>query len=595
VQDIQNGHGICYLDPHGDAIRDIFKRIPDTRVSDVIYLNLEDDAFPFGLNLFDCPDPKNDKQVALTASFVFHVFEKVWGMGSQTPRLSQFMRNTSVTMISNPGMTFAEVPLLLTDQKVRNMLLANVTNEQVKLFWSQFDNAKPHEQGEKIESTYDRVDAFLTQPIIRNIIGQSKTTINLRKIMDERKILLVQLSPRFEDITSLVGAMLIGKLLDAAYSRADSSDRNYFGLYADEFQRFATSDFATILTEARKFGIATTIAHQVRDQLDEKSRGATLNAGNLVVFRVSGPDAGEMAVNFDSTPPPPIVIGQRPVLTPKRDVVEHLLKNGHSNPKHEWFIKWLVGLKEIAGLTFDRPQYRPQYEQPEQFIAVVRQMWANKQYRHEKELQEDAGIVLARLNFLFYEVMRDRDSAKPIPSADFITIAKVGQFYDLIKPEKRNQELIAMLCSPGEVFLEAIDMLPPRLYLQINRCEDFLLSIRLLMDILADDPIMADSGQHEPIYEKPRTYADVENQIATDIANLPPFTARVKLDGQECLLKTLPFSQGRSEKDLSGIIQQVQQKNRLDGYCREKSSVEAEIAKRQKALKEKQRIIDIDL
>lgn len=255
LQDIRNGNGLCYLDPHGDAIRDILKRLPEERVADVIYLNLLDSSHPFGLNLFDCPDPNNDEAVALTASFVTHVFEKVWGAGVDTPLLSQFLRNIAVTMISNPGMTFAEVPMLLLDESVRNKLVSPVTNTQVRTFWRMFNALREQERLERMASTYNKVDAFLTQPIIANIIGQSKTTINFREVMDERKILLVQLSPRLEDITSLIGAMIIGQVLDAAYQRADTQDRNYFALYADEFQRYATSDFETILTEARKLRV----------------------------------------------------------------------------------------------------------------------------------------------------------------------------------------------------------------------------------------------------------------------------------------------------------------------------------------------------
>src|SRR5947199_3996889 len=148
-----------------------------------------------------------------------------------------------------------------------------------------------------------------------NIVGQSKTALNCREVMDKGKILLVQLNPRLEDISNLIGSVIIGQILNAALSRKDvvESERKQFSLYADEYQRFATEDFAILLSEARKFGIATTIAHQYLDQLDEHNRGASVNAANLVVFRVSGQDAEELAKEFDATPPKPEIIGQRPI------------------------------------------------------------------------------------------------------------------------------------------------------------------------------------------------------------------------------------------------------------------------------------------
>src|SRR5437588_12691118 len=137
----------------------------------------------------------------------------------------------------------------------------------------------------------------LLQPLPRNIVGQGKTTVNIQQVMDERKILLVKLSAQLDQVTSLVGTLMIALFLNAAYSRASLpiNKRKQFNLYADEFQRFATEDFATLLTEARKFGIATTIAHQTRQQLGEKNRSTSLQAANLVVFRVTGPDAHELA------------------------------------------------------------------------------------------------------------------------------------------------------------------------------------------------------------------------------------------------------------------------------------------------------------
>src|SRR5207248_11328236 len=155
-------------------------------------------------------------------------------------------------------------------------------------------------------STLNKIDEFLSLPVIQQIVGQSVSTLDFQKIMDEGKILLVKLPARLEQVSSLIGSIIIGQLLNTAYARSHIPPqmRKQFCIYADEYQRFATPDFATLLVEARKFGIATTIAHQFRNQLDVNNKGATLNAANMVVFAVSGEDAEELAKEFRAKPEP---------------------------------------------------------------------------------------------------------------------------------------------------------------------------------------------------------------------------------------------------------------------------------------------------
>jgi Type IV secretion-system coupling protein DNA-binding domain len=331
AQDMEQGFGVGLLDPHGDLTRDVLSRVPDNRIEDVILLDLMDSSYPFGLNLFQCPDITNTEKVAVTVGFVMHVFEKVWDVGTQTPQLAQVLRNVTVTLIENQGMTFTEIPLLLQDETVRAKLIKNVKNNQVRLFWTIYNNMRASEQLDRVSSILNKVDALLIQPIIANIVGQSQTTIDFRKIMDEGKILLVQLSPQLEDISSLVGAVIMGQLLNAALSRKDipEEQRRQFNLYADEYQRFATEDFATLLSEARKFGIATTIAYQTLSQLDLTNRGSSLNAATKFVFRVTGDDGKELAREYDHTPPPPQIIGDEPVRAPTQNRLEHLLEKDH--------------------------------------------------------------------------------------------------------------------------------------------------------------------------------------------------------------------------------------------------------------------------
>ncbi len=295
LQDIQQDIGVCLLDPHGDLTQAVLAGITDEeKEKKVIYLDIADYQYPFGLNLFVCSDPRNPIEVQRTVDQVMHIFAKLFGVSHETPLILEYIQNCTQTLVANPGYTMADIPLLLTDKECRRRLVDNLTDTDVQRFWRLHEQKPPHKQAEDISSTLRRVGEFL-QPLSRSIVGQAKSTIDIRSVMDERKILLVKLDPRLEMVTSLIGSVIIALFLNAAYSRAGLpvNKRRQFHLYADEFQRFATEDFATLLTEARKFGIGTTIAHQFRDQLDKANRGATLNVANLVVFRVSGEDGQE--------------------------------------------------------------------------------------------------------------------------------------------------------------------------------------------------------------------------------------------------------------------------------------------------------------
>src|SRR6266487_2320621 len=302
IQDIKQGRGVCLLDPHGDLTNAVLARIPDRREKDVIYLDITDYHYPFGVNLFACSDLANPIEVQKIVDQIMHVFEKLLGVSRDTPLILQYLRNCTYTLIANPGYTMADIPLLLTDKNCRQQLVANVKRLQTRLFWQQYEQMKPGDQLEQIASIQRRVDDFL-QDLILPIVGQAKTTVDIRQVMDDGKILLVKLSAQLDSVTSLIGSVLVALFLNAAYARP-ANKRRQFNLYADEFQRFATDDFATLLTEARKFGIATTIAHQARYQpgMTDGIRATSLSAKNLVMFKVNSKDADELAGEFDITP-----------------------------------------------------------------------------------------------------------------------------------------------------------------------------------------------------------------------------------------------------------------------------------------------------
>jgi len=406
MQDINQQVGVCVLDPHGELIDHVIARLEPKNEKDVILLDINDYHYPFGLNLFTCSDLTNPFEVQKTVDQVKHVFEKLLGVSQDTPLIMEYLYNCTYTLVANPGYTMADIPLLLQDEQCRRKLVANVTDSDVQLFWRQHDQKQPSKQSDDVSSTLRRVKQFL-QPLSRPIVGQSKTTIDLQKIMHEGKILLVKLSAQVDSVSSLIGSLMIALLLNAAYNRP--AQRRQFHLYADEFQRFATEDFATLLEEARKFGIATTIAHQNRGQLNSANskletdlKDRSRSVGNMVVFKINSKDADDLAGEFDTTPPPAPneVIGVEEIHVPKQESLTHLLRDGHSHPVINTFVnQWLR--KALDAVENDIRS----------LSASLHSNFRSSNYEELQKLQQ----LLTDLNQLFYDVMIRQDGSCPIP------------------------------------------------------------------------------------------------------------------------------------------------------------------------------------
>jgi hypothetical protein len=308
IQDIKQNIGACVLDPHGELIGHVLARLDPKYEKNVILLDMTVEKYFFGLNLFACPNPTSDREIAKTLSQVLHVFEKAYGINRDTPLMYDLLYNSAYVLIANPGYTMIDIRLLLTNETCRKKLLRNVLNSDVRSFWERWDDPKlksPKDQQTDSQTILNKLNDFSHDPL-RYIVGQSTSTLNLVQIMEERKILLVKLDPTLENASSLLGSILIALILRAAYVRPSQKQ---FNLYADEFQRFATVDCATLLEEARKYGIATTIAHQNRGQLDAGNKqletnlkDRTRSVANLIAFKINSKDADELAGEFDTTP-----------------------------------------------------------------------------------------------------------------------------------------------------------------------------------------------------------------------------------------------------------------------------------------------------
>ncbi|MBT4723280.1 type IV secretion system DNA-binding domain-containing protein [Candidatus Falkowbacteria bacterium] len=301
--DIINGHGLCHVDPHGDSAELIVDCIPPERINDVIYFNPSDIDYPVAFNVLEKVEPKYRH---LVASGLVGVFKKIWA-DSWGPRLEYLLRNTILALLDYPDSTLLGVNRMLVDTEYRRKVVQKIQDPVVKMFWTdEFTKYGQQFLTEAIAPIQNKVGQFLSTSLIRNIVGQVKSSINLRQIMDEGKILILNMSKGRigEDAASLLGAMMITKIQLAAMSRVDiiEDDRKDFYLYVDEFQNFVTESFANILSEARKYHLCLTMGHQYVEQLGEVVKPAVFgNVGTIVTFRVGAEDAQFLVKEYSPT------------------------------------------------------------------------------------------------------------------------------------------------------------------------------------------------------------------------------------------------------------------------------------------------------
>lgn len=305
LQDIYNGHGVCFLDPHGDSATYILDRIPSFRQNDVIYVNPSDTDFPIGLNMLE---NNRGEEAFLIASGMMAVFSRIWA-GMWSSRMEYILNNTLLALLETPGNTLLAVVRLLTDNDFRKKIVGNVTDPLVKNFWNkEFAGFNDKYRTEAIAPILNKIGQFFSTDLVRNILGQPKSTIDMRDIMDNKKIFIVNLSKGRlgEDNSNLLGSLIVTKLQLAAMSRVDmpESVRADFYLYVDEFQNFTSDSFATILSEARKYRLNLILAHQYISQLtesgNEKIRNAIFgNVGTMVSFRVGSDDGAVLEKEFE--------------------------------------------------------------------------------------------------------------------------------------------------------------------------------------------------------------------------------------------------------------------------------------------------------
>ena len=303
IQDIQEGKGIGFIDPHGEAAESLLDFIPPERINDVIYFNPADMGYPIAFNVMEKVDIGYRH---LVAGGLMGVFKKIWP-DVWSARMEYILNNCILALLEYPGATLLGINRMLADIEYRKKVIEKVTDPVIKAFWVQ--EFARYTQRYEIEATaaiQNKVGQFISVPLIRNIIGQVGTSINMRDVMDGKKILIANLSKGKvgEDNSRLLGALLITKLQLAAMSRVDIAEekRNDFFLYVDEFQNFATESFVNVLSEARKYRLALILGHQYITQMSESVTDAVFgNIGTLISFRVGAEDAEFLEKEFTPT------------------------------------------------------------------------------------------------------------------------------------------------------------------------------------------------------------------------------------------------------------------------------------------------------
>jgi hypothetical protein len=299
MQDICAGRGVCLLDPHGDLVESVMSAVPDDRKKDIIYFNVPDVSLTLKYNPFK---KVSYEKRSLVASSILDVFKKLWS-DAWGVKLEHILRYAILTLLDQPTATIADVPRILLDRAYRRQAIAHVKNPSVKDFWEkEFTNFNRYD----LLPALNKIGGMLAHPAIKRVLIENPHEISLRKAMDEKKIILVNLSKGHlgEDIAHILGALLISSISSAAFSRVDTIEeaRVPYMVYMDEFHNFTTLSLVNMFSELRKFKVGMTLAHQYMDQLDDEIRSAILgNAGTIISFRVGTEDARFMAMEMFPT------------------------------------------------------------------------------------------------------------------------------------------------------------------------------------------------------------------------------------------------------------------------------------------------------
>jgi hypothetical protein len=398
IDDIREGRGVILVDPHGELFEHIIACVPKERVDDVIVFDPSDKQNPVGFNLLEKID---DDLKGIIASGFVGIFEKMFS-NSWGPRLEHILRNTVLALLDYPGSTMLSIPRMLTDKKLRDLVVKEVKDPVIRDFWeNEFASWDQKFASEAVAPILNKVGQFLAASTIRNIVSQEKSTFDIRKIMDEGKILLINLSRGKigEDNSAMLGAMLVTKVQLSAMSRADiaAEKRTDCYFYVDEFQNFATRSFATILSEARKYHLSLTMANQYIAQVSEEVRDAVFgNVGTMISFRVGAADASALVKEYE------------PVFS-ETDMVNQDI--------HKIYLKLSIdGTTSPAFSASSLPPIKANEDYTEEIINLSRQKYSRPRVEVEYDIEQWSKIGEVRKDPLPMNLAAIADKGIELPS-----------------------------------------------------------------------------------------------------------------------------------------------------------------------------------
>ncbi len=452
VQNIRNGEGVCVVDPHGELVEEILESIPESRMKDVIYFNPADTDYHIGFNVLQLDDPKYKH---LVASGLMGIFTKIWA-NAWSARMEYILNNAILALLDTPGTTLLGIPRLLVDKEYRQIIINNLKDPVVKAFWvHEYEQWRDQFRNEAIAPIQNKVGQFLSTSIIRNVVGQGTSTIDIFDVMNSGKIFLVNVSKGRigEDNSALLGGMLITKIQLAAMERVriPEDERKDFYLYVDEFQNFATDAFAGILSEARKYRLNLTLAHQYTAQLVTESgsniRDAVFgNVGTMIVFRVGGDDAEFLEKEFE-----PEFTPQDIVNLPNYHIYLKLMVDGVTS--RPFSAKTLPPLKPEGGKEVALKiiaSSRELYTRPRQIVEEEINKWSGMSMEYS---QNDEGKFPAECSSCKKSIKVPFEPApgRPVYCRDCLAKIKSGElqpakgFSPKRQPEQRSVEALSIL------------------------------------------------------------------------------------------------------------------------------------------------------
>jgi hypothetical protein len=407
IQDIINGEGVCVIDPHGSMAEKLLDHIPESRIKDVIYFAPFDGEYPMGLNMLEkVPAEKR----YLLANGMMSAFKKIFtdgeGKGTFSARMEYVLNNIILALLENDGQTLLGVNRMLFDKDYRKFIVSNVTDPTVKDFWiNEYANYTEKTAQDLAPAIQNKIGQFVANPLIRNIIGQKKTSFDIRQIMDEKKIFIANLSKGKvgEGNANLLGSLLITKIYLAAMSRADIDPYTaeklppcYF--YVDEFQNFANESFASILSEARKYKLALTVAHQYIEQMTDEVKSAVFgNVGTMITFRIGATDAEVFEKEFA----PYFILDDFVNLSARQIYLSLMIDDQGSKP--------------FSATTLP-PIQKPAHSHMQAVIAFSRSTYAKPKFLVEDEIME------------FYKPAPKVEKIKPENMSPEMKFLKVNEF-----------------------------------------------------------------------------------------------------------------------------------------------------------------------